>query len=123
MNPRTVLVADDSPEVVYVVTRTLEDAGYRVLSAGTVREALDALDAHPDVGLVLSDIRMPGEDGFDLWRVLRHRFPTMPVVLMTGQAVTPDDMVPRGASILPKPIDLDALERLVREKTAVRPPQ
>ena len=119
MNARTILVADDSPEVVYVVSRTLEEAGFRVLSAGTVRDALDVLDLQPDVGLVLSDIRMPGEDGFDLWRVLRHRFPSMPVILMTGHAVTPDDMVPRGASILEKPLDLDALERLVREKTAI----
>ena len=117
---RTILVADDNHDVVFIVSQVLESAGYTVVSAHSVREALDLLDEKKEIELVLSDVRMPGQDGFDLLRVLRHRFPAMPVILMTGLPITDDDIVPAGASILQKPIDIDELERVVKEKVGQR---
>jgi len=116
----TVLVADDSEDIVFVVRHVLEEAGHGVITVGTVRAALDALDEHPGISLVISDVRMPGEDGFDLVRVLRHRFPSLPVILMTGMPITDDDVVPAGATVLSKPVDLDALETIVAEHLAAR---
>lgn len=117
----TILVADDSDDIVFVVKHVLEAAGHAVLTAGSVRAALDALDDNPAVALVISDVRMPGEDGFDLHRVLRHRFPTLPVILMTGLPVTGEDVVPADATVLTKPVDLAMLEALVAERLAARP--
>ncbi len=119
--PPLILVADDSEDIVFVVRHVLEAAGYGVVSAGSVREALDALDEQPAISLVISDVRMPGEDGFDLLRVLRHRFPALPVILMTGLPITDEDVVPPGALVLQKPIDLDDLERAVAQGLAERP--
>ena len=119
--PPAILVADDSEDILFVVRHVLEGAGYGVVGAGTVREAHDVLDDDPAISLVISDIRMPGEDGFDLLRVLRHRFPALPVILMTGLPITDDDVVPPGALVLQKPIDLDELERAVAKKLAERP--
>lgn len=119
--PPAILVADDSEDIVFVVRHVLEAAGHTVLSAGSVREALDTLDDHPAISLVISDVRMPGEDGFDLVRVLRHRFPALPVILMTGLPITDDDVVPPGALVLQKPIDLDELERAVAQRLGQGP--
>jgi two-component system response regulator GlrR len=69
---------------------------------------------------VLSDIRMPDVDGFDLLRVLRHRFPALPIILMSGLPVTPDDVVPTRATILTKPIDPARLLEAIKLKLAPR---
>ena len=116
----TILVADDNEDIVFVIRNVLEEGGHGVVTAGTVREALDALDEHPGISLVISDVRMPGEDGFDLVRVLRHRLPSLPVILMTGMPITDDDVVPAGATVLTKPVDLDSLEKIVAEALAAR---
>ena len=117
----TILVADDSVDMRFVIRHALEAEGHAVVTAGTVREALDVLDEPAPVSLVISDVRMPGEDGFDLLRVVRHRFPSLPVVLMTGMPITDDDVVPAGATVLQKPVDLDALTRIVRERLSPAP--
>jgi DNA-binding response OmpR family regulator len=74
------------------------------------------LDELPSIDLVVSDIRMPDVDGIDLLRVLRHRFRALPVILMSGQRVNGDDVVPSGASFLQKPLDMEELRRLVNQK-------
>lgn len=69
-----------------------------------------------DVDLVLSDTRMSDVDGFDLLRVLRHRFPSLPIILMSGLPVTTDDVVPAGATILTKPVDANDLQEAINAK-------
>lgn len=116
--PRTILVADDTRDAAEVIGRMLEQAGYTALCAHSAREALDLLDEHDDIALVLSDVRMPGIDGFDLVRVLRHRFPALPVILMTGLPVTDEDAAPTGVEVLQKPLDLALLDERIRARLA-----
>ena len=111
----TVLIADDNRDVVFVMSHLLEEAGYTVVSANSTREALQRLDDVGGIELVLSDVRMPGEDGLALARALRERFPAIPIILMTGLAMAADE-VPAGAGVLMKPIDFADLERAVKEK-------
>jgi FixJ family two-component response regulator len=59
---------------------------------------------------------MPGVDGFDFLRVVKHRFPKLPTVLTTGMPVTDDDVVPHGALILEKPFAVEDLKRAVAEQ-------
>ena len=77
--------------------------------SATVRGALDALDDDPTVGLVVSDIRMPSVDGFDFHRVLKYRFASLPVVLMTGMPLSDEDNPPRDVRILRKPFPIEDL--------------
>lgn len=112
----TILVVDDNRDLVLTVAKLLEIAGYSAIPAYSAREAVDLLDETPTIDLVLSDIRMPDVDGFDLLRVLRHRFRSLPIILMSGLPITSDDVIPSGASILQKPIDIDELQRLVQQK-------
>jgi DNA-binding NtrC family response regulator len=116
---RTILVVDDDRDAADTIAVLLEASGMSVLSAYSARDGLDRLDEHPDIGLVVSDIRMPGVDGFDFLRVVKHRFPSLPTVLTTGLPVTDDDVVPHGALILQKPFAVDDLKRVVAEQLQI----
>lgn len=109
----TVLVTDDNRDVVDALKTFLDMSGYRVIAAYSAREALDALDEDASVGVVISDVRMPGLDGFDFLRVVKHRFPAIKVILVTGHAITDEDVVPAGATILRKPVEFEELLRLL----------
>jgi CheY-like chemotaxis protein len=115
-----ILVVDDNGDLVASTAQLLESAGYLAVPAYSAREAVDLLDEIERIDLVLSDVRMPDVDGFDLLRVLRHRFPSLPVILMSGLPVTSDDVVPKGATIVSKPFDATELQELIRRKVASR---
>jgi len=66
-----VLVVDDDPDTLEVVRQVLEQAGALVTAATSAREALEALSVRPP-DVLLSDIGMPGEDGFALIRRVRN---------------------------------------------------
>lgn len=111
----TILVVDDNRDSVDSTAKLLELLGHSAIPACSAREAVDLLDA-TTIDLVLSDIRMPDVDGFDLLRVLRHRFPALPVVLMSGLPITADDIVPSRGSILLKPFTMEELQRTLQAK-------
>jgi len=85
---RTVLVVDDTPVLVTIVTAMLDSCGYRAFTAGDGREALAVFEDHADeIDLVVTDMRMPQLDGLGLVRELRGRGHETPVVVMTGMDV------------------------------------
>lgn len=81
----TILVVDDTPDSLRLLTRTLEQAGMTVLIAVDGRGALELLN-HVTPDLVLMDAVMPGIDGFETTRWIRAdaRFRHLPVIFMTG---------------------------------------
>jgi DNA-binding NtrC family response regulator len=80
---RRVLVVDDTPATVEVVTRQLEARGETVRSAADVAEAVEILGRwSPD--LVITDMRMPGPSGLELVRHLQARHPHVAVIMLTG---------------------------------------
>lgn len=79
-----ILLVDDEKHILQVIGDFLIDCGYEVCTAGDGAEALQVLERKENVGLVLSDIRMPRQDGLELLRAARVRFPGIPIVLMTG---------------------------------------
>jgi CheY-like chemotaxis protein len=104
-----VLVADDSPEMLGLVTAWLEDEGCMVIAAGSGKEALDASIAYrPHVAFV--DIVLPPPDGFQLCEILTRRVgPT--VVLMTGMSHPDLERVTEAGAVglLHKPFTREAL--------------
>ncbi len=112
----TVLVVDDNAEVRAYIRSHL-DRMYRVLEAGNGEEALTlARDTQPD--LIISDVRMPGLDGFDLVRGLRSDpdLDFVPVILLTARADVGDRLegLATGADdYLVKPFDMRELEARV----------
>jgi len=111
----TVLIVDDDYDVLESIAALLSMEGHTVIRARNVRDALDLLDEHSEVDIVLSDVRMPEVDGFDFARVLRARFPSLPIALITGLPITDEDAVPRNVVVLKKPVEIGAINDLINE--------
>jgi two-component system response regulator AtoC len=109
--PVRVLVADDKENMRKLVARILAEAGgYAVDEAEDGARAL-ALVATRPYDVVVTDIRMPGADGFELLGAVKARDPSVEVVMMTGYATVQDAVraMRRGAfDYLEKPFDPDA---------------
>jgi signal transduction histidine kinase len=117
-----VLVVDDSAETVELLQMFFKRQGYDVMGAGSAAEAmLRAGERAP--GLIISDISMPGTDGYALLAELR-RMPGLegvPAIALTGHAMDEDRAraLAAGFSVhVPKPVDPDELLRVVRKLTA-----
>jgi len=87
--PHTILVADDDPTIVRLLTHTLQQDGFRVVTASDGKSALSlARLEHP--ALILLDWQMPGADGIEVTRTLRGEtdpaLRDLPVVLITAQS-------------------------------------
>ncbi|MCQ4260045.1 hybrid sensor histidine kinase/response regulator [Stutzerimonas stutzeri] len=102
-----VLAVDDDPLVLMTTAAMLEELGCHVLEAESAEQALDIL-AQDSVQLVLTDQAMPHMTGSQLADFIRHRYPALPVILVTGYA---DKLTGRAGRLprLGKPFGLDAL--------------
>ncbi len=117
-SPGTVVIADDAPANLELFTKLLTREGYRVIGALDGAAALDRIhDVQPDI--VLSDVFMPGVDGFALCRRLKadRRTRLIPVVLVTaaGHREHRIEGIDAGADdFLIKPVDAHELRARVR---------
>jgi CheY-like chemotaxis protein len=111
-------VVDDEQGVRDLVCRTLRAEGYRTLEAGHGAEALELVEATPEVHLVITDVVMPGVDGRELGRRLGQSRPALPVLYMSAYDV--NDIFRRGsphtaAPFLQKPFEHEVLLSRVEE--------
>lgn len=114
---KTVLIADDDPDIQALVALRLERAGYRTVLAGDGQAALElALAEPPDLAVV--DWSMPRLDGIGLTRALRAHAATahVPVLMLTAHAQSRDELagVDAGASAyVEKPFPAETLREWV----------
>jgi CheY-like chemotaxis protein len=94
----SVLIVDDEPDAVEMMSAALQVCGASVVSASSARDALDVLE-RVDVDLLLSDISMPGEDGCALIRTIRA-MPSIHLATIPAAAVTADARVEERARVL-----------------------
>jgi len=110
-----VLVADDDPQLLRLVTRNLQFEGYNVLPVSDGQQALEQIEAEkPD--LVLLDVMMPKLDGFSVCHKTRE-FSAVPIILVTARGQEQDKI--RGLDLgaddyLTKPFSVDELLARVR---------
>ncbi|HEX9244286.1 MAG TPA: sigma-54 dependent transcriptional regulator [Anaeromyxobacter sp.] len=125
---RKVLIVDDEPSVRFVLGRTCERAGVPFEEAGSAEEAREKLHAlgggKDGVGLVLLDVRLPGDDGMKLLGEIGGRSDSPFIVVMTAEDTmrTAVEAMKRGAAdYLGKPFDLARVERIVKDLASTVP--
>jgi CheY-like chemotaxis protein len=93
--------------------RMLEKLGHAVVVAPSAQHALDVLESHAaDVSLMITDLTMPGMNGLELLEIVATRYPTMPVVAVSGYSVNPGALAAIEARRVPfvnKPFTRDQL--------------
>ncbi|MCE5993315.1 response regulator [Pseudomonas sp. KCA11] len=116
---RKVLLVDDDVRNIFALTSALEHKGAIVEIGRNGREAIERLEQHDDIDLVLMDVMMPEMDGFEATRLIRQqpRWRKLPIIAVTAKAMKDDQQrcLQAGANdYLAKPIDLDRLFSLIR---------
>lgn len=119
LNHRTVLIADDDIRNIFSLTKALEGLKMNVVTAVDGKDALQKLQEHPEIEIVLLDMMMPEMDGYETARRIREQeaFADLPVIAVTAKAMMGDreKCVAAGASdYITKPVDIDQLMSLLR---------
>ena len=111
-----IMVVEDDPTVAELACTFLQESGYRVLSFDRPRASLDVLERGERVDLLFSDILMPGGmNGIELARLVRARFPTLPILLATGysEVAARDDA--REFPVMSKPYSFNDLSARIAQ--------
>ncbi|GEO18635.1 hypothetical protein MAE02_63310 [Microvirga aerophila] len=100
------------------IARYLQDAGFAVVEATDSDMAMTILEQRPDVQGLVTDAHLAGDiDGFELAGLVRKRWPTVVVVMMSGHSDPSSGPVPEGSEFIAKPYLLShlalALARLI----------
>jgi DNA-binding response OmpR family regulator len=121
LKDKVVLLVDDEPSALAATMTGLEQRGFTVRIAEGADQAMSALRSLKP-SIIVSDLVMPGTNGFELFQRVRSELPqnkSVPFVFLTGI----DDYYAKkfgreigGAAYITKPVDLDELEQIIKEK-------
>lgn len=107
-----VLVVEDEPLLRMDISDSLEDRGFRVHEAGTAAEALSVLALNQSIELVFTDIDMPGGmTGLELAEAVRSEWPSMAIIVTSGNHRPPSEALPANGLFLQKPYDVVTVAR------------
>jgi two-component system response regulator GlrR len=107
MNHGDILLVDDDPDLLKLISLRLTSAGYRVRTADSGEMALASIAVQRPAA-VITDLRMPGIDGLQLFEAIHRQHPAMPVIILTAHGTIPDavNATQRGVfGYLTKPFD------------------
>lgn len=119
----TILIVDDEPAIIKIITMMLEGLGYAVLAAATPSEAMH-LARHHDGGihLLITDVIMPGMSGRELAENLMHICPSIKCLFISGYTntiIAHHGVLDEGVNFIQKPISMDVLAARIREVLVV----
>jgi len=117
---RKVLIVDDDIRNIFALTSILERQNMNIVSAETGRDAVELLEKHGDIEVVLMDVMMPEMDGFETTQAIRQKlhFAGLPIIAVTAKAMKGDreKCIEAGASdYLSKPVDPEVLVAKLRD--------
>jgi len=110
------LLVDDDASLLKLLSIRLEAEGFEVQTAESAEQALQSLRNNP-VELVITDLRMDGASGLDLFEQVRHFYPGLPVIIMSAQGTIPEAVSATQKGVfefLTKPVDKTLLLATIR---------
>lgn len=119
LHDKKVLVVDDDMRNIFALSHALKAKGMNVVRAENGQKALEMLDTHDDIDVVLMDIMMPIMDGYEAMRNIRkqEKFWKLPILALTAKAMKDDRQkcIEAGANdYLAKPIDIEKVLSMLR---------
>ena len=121
-----ILLVDDDPDLLKLIGLRLSAAGYRVKTAESGEAALAQI-AVTRPAVVVTDLRMPGIDGMQLFEQINAQHPTLPVIILTAHGTIPDavEATARGVyTYLTKPFDgKQLLDTIAQALSLAAPPE
>jgi len=112
---KNILIVDDSRDLTHVIADFLSINGYQVHTAHNGHDALERMGKE-HIDIVVSDIHMPGMDGFTLMTEIKTKYPDIPVILITGFSVGDAQKIAfeKGANaFVAKPFRLKDLKQVI----------
>ena len=111
---KSVLIVEDEVLIRLEVVDFFEDAGYEVHEAGGADEAIKLLTRYPHIGVVITDVQMPGSmDGLRLSHYIRDRYPPVLLAIVSGHANLGEGDLPTNCFFMSKPFDLKRMLRKI----------
>jgi DNA-binding NtrC family response regulator len=113
--PPAVLIVEDEELVRISNCDKLEQAGLSVLEAADADQAMALLEAHPEIRVLVTDVRMPGwMSGIDLARQAEKRWPEISIIVTSAFYTAGESDLPENMTLLPKPFAPEKLLNQVR---------
>ncbi len=116
-----VLLVDDEVPFVETMTKRLKKRELEIIPAYTGEEALSKLNEHPNIEVVILDVKMPGMDGIETLGEIKKHHPLKEVIMLTGHATVESAIegMKKGAfDYLMKPCDIELLVNKVTDAAA-----
>ncbi|HEY2815684.1 MAG TPA: response regulator [Casimicrobiaceae bacterium] len=110
-----ILIVEDDPDNRNLLSGAVAIMGYEILTTDSAEQALRVLDVRTDISLLVCDICLPGMDGIALSAVVRQRYPSLKVALVTGDADAAESAISNGAIAMLKPYNFTVLTRVIAE--------
>ncbi|MDA8248307.1 MAG: response regulator [Rhodospirillales bacterium] len=99
-----ILVVEDEFLIRLMLCEALADEGFEAIEAGDGQEAVEAMNSHPDVALLLTDMQLPGSiTGVEVARRARETTPAIPVIFVTGGPNAPSGPASPHEAFITKP--------------------
>jgi CheY-like chemotaxis protein len=104
--PAVVLIVEDEMMLRMHAVDLVEDAGYRLVEAVDADEAIAILESRSDIALMCTDIQMPGSmDGLGLAQTVHKRWPSIKIIVVSGQLNPPRTDLPACSRFFGKPLE------------------
>ncbi len=113
-----ILIVEDELSSFKYLQMLIKRDGYQILRAETGIEAIAAMQMHPDIKLILMDIKLPDMDGLTATREIKRLYPKVPIIAQTAFAMSNDENSSREAGCddyLKKPIRRDVLLKIMNK--------
>jgi CheY-like chemotaxis protein len=109
-----VLVVDDEVVIRLNAAEAFRDCGCTTYEAAEADEAMQVLEAHPDISVLFTDINMPGDrDGLALAGAVHERRPDVQLILTSGRERPEQAAIPDAGQFIAKPYNLDVVTGMV----------
>ncbi|WP_432712487.1 response regulator [Pedobacter sp.] len=119
LHHKTIMIADDDMRNIFALSSALQDFNLKIVVANNGKEALQKLEEHEEINMILMDIMMPEMDGYEAMKAIRlnKQFEKLPIIALTAKAMKQDreKCIEAGANdFISKPVDLDKLFSMMR---------